>query len=162
MNVAASMGLSAHHQDLERSFEELLVQAEGGDPIALRTRWDSFEKELLRHMEIEEREILPGFARDNPAEAAAIRAEHESLRAALAELGLRLDLHALRADAVAHFIAQLRTHARREERVLYDWAQRQPPARGWQRIREELARLRAQIGASPPPHAETSAHPRRS
>ena len=114
--------LSEDHQHLDRLFREIVATCRGGDFVSMRAEWDRFERELGSHLELEEHEILPAFARNHPAEAQGIRDEHASIRAALTELGVDLDLHCLRADRVEAFIALLRAHARREEGLLYPWA----------------------------------------
>jgi hemerythrin-like domain-containing protein len=62
--------------------------------------WTSFEEHLRRHLEVEERLILPAFAREHPAQARAIRLEHDEIKTTLTELASTLDLHCLRASSV--------------------------------------------------------------
>lgn len=123
--------LSEDHARLDRSFDALVARAHGGDRIQLRAEWDAFERGLLRHLDLEEREILPGFARDDPAGAKTILDEHAGIREALVEMGISLDLHLLRADAVQSFCDRLRAHAAREEEALYRWATRRIPRGRW-------------------------------
>jgi hemerythrin superfamily protein len=113
--------LDAEHSRLEATFATLLSDARRDDGPALRAQWCRFEHELLAHLKLEEREILPEFARPHPAEARDLRDEHARLRAGLLELGVELDLHCLRADRVEAFVNLLRAHARREEALLYPW-----------------------------------------
>jgi hypothetical protein len=114
--------LPEHHRVLDEHLDKLVMSAQVLDAAELRAEWSDFERELLRHLEYEEAEILPGFAAQNPAEARAILAEHASVRATLTELGLSLDLHLLRSEAVENFVQQLKAHARRENEMLYAWA----------------------------------------
>ena len=130
--------LAADHQRLDRSFEALVARAQGGDPIQLRSEWQTFELGLLDHLELEEREILPGFAREAPADARAILDEHTAIRTALFELGVNLDLHLLRADVVRSFCDRLRAHAEREEAALYRWAARHVPPSEWEKLGRRL------------------------
>jgi hemerythrin-like domain-containing protein len=123
--------LADHHRELDRMFGALVTRARGGDTFQLRQAWDAFERGLLGHLELEEREILPGFARDDAGGAKAILDEHAAIRTALLELGVNLDLHLLRADVVEAFVEQLRAHARREEAALYPWATRHVLRREW-------------------------------
>ena len=116
--------LKEHHRELNDRFGQLVARSREGDPIDLRSAWTSFERELLCHMEIEEAEILPGFARQDAVGARAILAEHAAIRTALLQMGLDLDLHLLRAELVEAFVEQLKAHARQEEGTLYDWAER--------------------------------------
>jgi hypothetical protein len=114
--------LSEHHRVLDERLDRMVIGAQVRDAAELRAEWSDFERELLRHLEYEEAEILPGFAADSPGEARAILAEHAKIRATLTDLGLNLDLHLLRSEAVQDFVAQLKAHARREDDLLYAWA----------------------------------------
>jgi hemerythrin-like domain-containing protein len=130
--------LEQHHRELDARFERLVERASAGDPAELRAEWTAFERELLRHLELEEAEILPAFAAHDAAEARAILAEHAEIRAALLDMGLNLDLHLLRAEAIEAFVQRLRTHARREDAALYAWAERHVPPAGWRSIEDGL------------------------
>jgi hemerythrin-like domain-containing protein len=134
---AADM-LAAHHRELDRRLDALITRAQGGDPTRLRAEWGAIERELLRHLELEEAEILPGFAGVDAAGARAILDEHAAIRGELLEMGLNLDLHLLRAERVAAFVDQLRAHSRREEHALYARAQRHVTRGGWQAIARGL------------------------
>jgi hemerythrin-like domain-containing protein len=130
--------LSRHHEDLDRRIASLVARAYGGDVQALASEWDRFERDLLEHFAIEEREVLPRFARDQPEEAAALRHEHAALRRDLLALGIRADLHFLRADAVTAFVGDLRAHAAHEESVLYPWARTRLDRGAWDAMAERL------------------------
>jgi len=130
--------LADHHRELDQHLETLVSRARDGDLGDLRSEWSAFERGLLRHLEQEEAEILPGFARDDAAGAREILSDHARIRSALLELGLSLDLHLLRAEAVQQFVDQLRAHARREEAALYAWAARHVTPQGWKSIERSL------------------------
>ena len=130
--------LAEDHRRLDRSFAALIVRAQGGDPIQLRAEWQAFERGLLDHLDLEEREILPGFARDHARDAEMIRQEHAAIREALVQMGIDLDLHLLRADAVQGFCDRLRAHAVREEAALYRWANDNVPRGEWQALGRRL------------------------
>jgi hemerythrin-like domain-containing protein len=120
--------LPEHHRVLDDRLDRIVMGAKVRDAADLRDDWSDFERELLRHLEYEEAELLPGFATDSPAEARAILAEHANIRATLADLGMSLDLHLLRSQAVEAFVQQLKAHARREDEMLYAWARRRGAA----------------------------------
>jgi hemerythrin-like domain-containing protein len=130
--------LSQHHRSLDERLDKLMRRAREEDPAALRAEWAVFERELSRHMEQEEAEILPIFAKHDPAEAHALLSEHCAIRNALLDLGLNLDLHCLRAEAVDDFVQRLRAHAKREDAALYPWAQSHLPVGRWQSITRGL------------------------
>jgi hemerythrin-like domain-containing protein len=116
--------LSDDHAALDRLFQEVVAEARCGEPGAMRASWRRFEFQLGTHLDLEDQEILPDFVRQHPDEGRAILDEHARIRATLAEMGLDLDLHCLRADRVEAFVALLRAHAQREEALLYPWASR--------------------------------------
>ena len=130
--------LSEHHRSLNERLDKLMSRAREEDPSALRAEWAAFERELSRHMEQEEAEILPDFAKHDRAEAHALMSEHCAIRNALLDLGLNLDLHCLRAEAVDDFVRRLKAHATREDTALYPWAQSHLPAGRWQSIKRGL------------------------
>lgn len=82
-----------------------------------------FERGVLAHLEVEEQHLIPLIERDLPAEAAAIRAEHAKIRALLAEIGVSLELHAVREERLVALAAFLHAHAEREEKLLYRLAE---------------------------------------
>lgn len=114
-----------HHGQLEQAFMTLVQAMQTEDPIRLRAEWGAFEHHLLEHLNEEERDQLPTFARRHPEEARAILAEHEQIRTSLLELGVQVDLHILRDELVREFIERLRAHAAREERLFYRWIEAQ-------------------------------------
>ena len=130
--------LSDHHRTLDERIDKVMSRAREADPTALRTEWAAFERELSRHMELEEAELLPDFAKYDAAEAHALLSEHCAIRNALLDLGLNLDLHCVRAEAIDDFVARLRAHAKREDAALYLWAQNHLAAGRWQSVKREL------------------------
>jgi hemerythrin-like domain-containing protein len=138
LETASLNVLAEDHRELDARIGRLLGRVRDGDPAALRPEWTEFERALSRHLEQEEAEILPGFARDDATGARAILTEHAGIRAALLEMGINLDLHLLRAEEVERFVDQLRAHAKREETALYAWAQRHIGPRGWEAIKRSL------------------------
>jgi hemerythrin-like domain-containing protein len=138
--------LSRDHAELEDRMNRLIRCADGGDCHDLAAEWNAFEADLERHLALEERELFPTFERKRPDEVAALREEHEALRRDLLALGIRSDLHHLRATAVADFIKSLRAHAQREEQALYPWADDELPRHTWAKIAASLG-LPAWTGA---------------
>jgi hypothetical protein len=87
------------------------------------------------------------FERQYPEETAVLREEHASIRRLLADLGIQLELHALREQNARYFVESLRGHAAREELLLYRWANDLPP---------EIADAVAQRRGAPSPTALTA------
>ncbi len=118
------------HERLEALFEELLEVFREGHQCEIRTLWTDFESGLIAHFAFEERFLLPLFAEGDPAEAAALRAEHARFCSTVAELGVGVDLHLVPLDLAHELIEALRAHARREDEVLYRWAEREVAPEG--------------------------------
>jgi len=137
---AARAVFSQDHERLERQFQSIVAEASCGDPIALHAAWRVFEKELLAHFDDEEIQILPAFALQEPIKARALLDDHQRIRVGLTKLGVDLDLHCLRAERVADFIAALRAHARREDELLYPWAAHRLGEAARERVRKDLAK----------------------
>ncbi len=123
--------LSEHHEHLERAFEALVTRARRGHWGELRAEWTTFERELLEHLTMEEKEILPAFAREQPEDVRTLRLEHDRIRAALAELGVALDLHLIQSPVIEALAVCLDEHSRRENRMLYPWAEQHLPHARW-------------------------------
>lgn len=115
--------LKSDHRRLEESFEELVAAFRTGDREEAATLWDAFESSLEEHMRLEEQHILPEFAKVDGSEASALVREHKTIRGALSELAVGVDLHCTTADTVERFARMLRDHARREEALMYRWAE---------------------------------------
>lgn len=111
----------ADHRRLEDVFEQMLDAFENGVREELSSLWTQFESELGRHMDAEERFLIPSFARAHPEEAKAILDEHRDFRCKLEELGVGVDLHIVRLTVADKFIEGLRAHAHREDGLLYKW-----------------------------------------
>jgi hypothetical protein len=63
----------------------------------------------------------------------------------LLDLGVSLDLHTLREEAVNAFVGQLREHAQREEALLYPWARRNAAAGRGQPAKHGFLQLGARL-----------------
>ena len=140
--------LSRHHAELDRRVAALLTSADGGDCHDLAIAWDGFERELTAHFELEEHELFQRFMLERPEEVAVLRQDHEALRRDLLALGVRADLHCLRAEAVRAFIVDLHAHATREEQALYRWASTDVADDTWTKIARGLREARDSVAHS--------------
>ncbi len=113
--------MTANHARLETTFERLLDAMAVGAPEA-RELWTELDHGLLSHLEAEERYVLPAFATIDRLAARELLADHAQIRELLLELGVAMDLHALRYEHSKEFIRVLRSHAAREDNLLYHWA----------------------------------------
>lgn len=140
--------LADHHRTLDERLKQLLTRTRAGDARELRADWGDFDRELLRHMELEETEMLRGFASHNPDEARALLAEHCAIRNVLLDIGINLDLHSLRLETIEELARRLKAHAQREDGAFYTWASTHVPASGWQAIKQGLKEVIARGGRS--------------
>jgi hemerythrin-like domain-containing protein len=130
--------LARHHAELDTRIGALLTKADSGDSHELCEEWSRFEHEVLRHFDLEEREVIPRFKRDHTEDAEVLLQEHATLRRDLLALGIGADLHCLRAEAVRAFLDDLRGHAAREDQLLYPWAQEDLQEDVWTTIAQGL------------------------
>src|SRR6185295_9193675 len=120
-------GLITDHRALDTIFNVLLEDIHGVNPAVCQVTWGRFERALLNHIDAEEVFLLPSFDRIDPVESAGIRQEHATLRHLLADMGVRLELHAVKEEHVRRLVVALRTHAAREEALLYKWVYQLAP-----------------------------------
>jgi hemerythrin-like domain-containing protein len=138
--------LARHHHEIDERLCKLLLRADGGDNHDLAAEWNLLESELQRHFELEEHEVFPLFERENPEEVRRLRQEHAALRRDLLALGIRADLHFLRAEAVREFVRDLRAHSTREDETLYRWAAKDLAPGTWARIATTLNHAAHAVG----------------
>ncbi len=120
--------LREDHDLLTSLAENILEQIADGDHGDVGRAITSLQLRLGEHLDMEERELLPGYARLHPDDAARILTEHRAFRKALAELDMATDLHLVRAESLRAFLATLRAHAIHENAGLYRWAVTAPEA----------------------------------
>jgi len=114
--------LVADHRELEDLFADLLGAFAANDGERAAILWNEFDNHLTKHLEAEERFLIPQLFAANPREARTILREHRHIRSRLVEAGVGVDLHVVRLDAVRGFVEELRAHARHEDDILYRWA----------------------------------------
>ena len=126
------------HHRLDRLFEELLQAFQAGDREGAAALWSAFDRGLEAHMELEEEQIFSALSAEEPAEVEALLAEHVAIRTALIEMGVGVDLHCTKADAVERLVRTLKAHAKREDALLYRWARANLSETVQQSIRAQL------------------------
>lgn len=118
MNPIAAR-LTKDHEELDALLHSLAQDAKAPFSDALQATWGAFENKLIRHMEAEERFLLPLLEVTDAAEVARIRREHARIRDSLTELGLAVELHTVREANVSELISVLEAHAKHENDALY-------------------------------------------
>lgn len=114
--------LAKDHEELDALLRRLAEDIESPSKGELQATWAAFETRLIRHLEAEERFLLPLLEASNPAEVARTRAEHALIRDAIAELGIAVELHSAREPNITELIGFLRQHAKHEDEALYQLA----------------------------------------
>ena len=130
--------LASDHERLDQLFRELENAVEGADQPTIQRDWTDFERGVLAHFEAEERLIFPLLEIEHAPEVKRAKEDHERVRALLAILGVRTDLHLLRKEVADELIARLREHAEWEDRTLYPWAQSKASEETRRSLRESL------------------------
>jgi uncharacterized protein (TIGR02284 family) len=115
--------LERDHQEVARSLTRFVEFVDSSDHVQAREEWDGLEAQILTRLDAEEMFLLPGFERDQPTGAAAIRNGHARIRALLGEIGIAIDLNCLRTEKVSELRDLLASHAEEEAQSLYGWAQ---------------------------------------
>ncbi len=119
--------LQDEHARLDELLNGLACAAEGADRSEVLRAWGELESELLHHLELEEHELFPLAAPFHRETVDSLRLEHARIRATLAELGIRAELHTLHQHTVDALVEALRQHAEREDRTLYRWVEELAP-----------------------------------
>lgn len=118
MNQVSSK-LLKDHEELDELLRRLAQDADAPSPLELQATWNTLEGRLIRHMEVEERFLLPLVEASDPVEVERTRQEHARIRDLIVELGVAVDLHTVREHDILQLIQLLREHAAREESALY-------------------------------------------
>lgn len=121
MNQLAAR-LAQDHRELDAILRCLAQDAEAPCAGVLESTWDGFERRLIRHMQAEEQFLLPLVEASNPVEVARTLQEHAQIRDLIAELGVAIELHTVRASDIYRLIDLLRAHAKHEDEALYQLA----------------------------------------
>lgn len=129
------------HAEMERLLSLLAIAVEANDESQdLQCTWSQVERLILDHISTEEREFFGLVARAHRAEVEELRADHQHIRRALAELGMQVQLHSVRKPEVDALIAFLRHHSERENQTLYRWLAERPDASFANVVRRMLER----------------------
>jgi len=114
--------LKSDHAHLEVLLSDVLAVLGDGDREAVAQAWARLDEAVVGHLALEEKSMIPELLKANERAARSILEEHRHVRSRLAELGMQVDLHTVRAAAVQTFCDELRAHARHEDKELYSWA----------------------------------------
>jgi hypothetical protein len=115
--------MSDHHRAIAKACRRLRSDVYTDDPPTLLGHYHCFERAVIEHMVIEERELLPAYTAYDPADAREIRHQHRELRELLDRIGLDVELHRVRASQLEQLLEAVQRHIAHEEATLYPWAQ---------------------------------------
>ncbi len=123
MQPPPAHSLLVQHAHADREIEALERAVRGvGD---VKSCFDAFESEILRHFETEERQLFPAYERESPEDAAELRGQHAHFRSLLAEARGFVDRNVLVLAHVRRLRIALSLHHAHEETGLYRWARQQ-------------------------------------
>jgi hypothetical protein len=133
--------LPDHNDRLELMLDEVLLHWEstgGRGPFPV---WSRFLLELKLHLETEERWVFPPFEVAHSFEAAAMRSQHNQLRALASKAENELSLQARAAPSLLALQRHLRAHAQEEDRLFHPWAVQHLDAEAWKSVRRAMRAL---------------------
>jgi hypothetical protein len=116
------------HAAIANSVRDLARAAHLGDAAAMVIAFGEVDRKICHHLACGDDELLPRLVDCEPSEVAVLMEQHARIHRQLDDLGLALDLHALRAGMVDDFLELVSEHAVCEEHVVFDWAKRTVPA----------------------------------
>ena len=96
--------LSEDHRRIDGLLDRLLGGVRADDREVTAKVLSKLERTLLNHINVEEMFVFPALAETHASEAERLGREHAKIRQALGELGLALELHVLRAEAVQRIL----------------------------------------------------------
>jgi hemerythrin-like domain-containing protein len=111
--------LNRNHQELAALLERLSQAIEASDRGAVAAIWVEFQARLIRHMEAEEHYLLPLIAASHPAEVNQTLLEHTQIRDLIGELGVAIELRAVRSDEIQALSELLHAHSTHEDQEFY-------------------------------------------
>jgi acetamidase/formamidase len=118
MNSVADK-LAKHHHELDALLRCLAEDVDAPSCAALQATWSTFEASMVRHLDAEERYLLPLLEASHPALVERIRFDHARIRNSINALGVAVELHTVRKPAITELIELLRAHSRYEDENIY-------------------------------------------
>jgi hemerythrin-like domain-containing protein len=114
--------LLADHRRMDGVLTRIVVALEAVDPDRVATEWAEFHRALTRHLDAEDRYLIPALFVSRPRDAQSLLQEHRHVRGRVVDLDNHIGKGTLNADTLRGFVDELSAHARRETAVLYEWA----------------------------------------
>lgn len=136
-----SLLLSDHNDRLELMLEEVLLERQLGHGKLGQAIWRRFKKELLTHLEAEERWLLPTFKLAHPHDGEQVDAIHAELRALVEKVEQECAIDPRSCHALLALEKKLRAHAAHEDRHLYPWSVEHLDNGPWKAIRAAMRAL---------------------
>jgi hemerythrin-like domain-containing protein len=132
------------HKRIDALLDRLVAAVRADDREASQKVWKKAEDVLLKHLDVEEMFVFPALREGHAAEIDRLRKEHDGLRRQMGEIGLSLELHTARCEAIESFCTALREHAEREDSMAYVQAGRSLSIGV---ARSIAARIKAKVGS---------------
>ncbi len=134
--------MGGDHNDLDERWTRLQTTP-ASDRAARRELFESFRTDLLRHIEIEEKELFPRIVETDPAQRGLVerlQEEHLRIQETLRRLAEAVDTgRGVPEDLAAQLIEVLWDHNAREEAWAYPWLDEHLTHEQVLVIRDELA-----------------------
>jgi hemerythrin-like domain-containing protein len=123
--------ITQYMQEDHRNCDELFALAEGcaneGNWAAAATQWDSYRKQMERHLDMEEEVLFPSFEAESgntDGPTVIMRMEHEQIRSLMSALGdcLKNQDQEQFLGLMEMLMLLIQQHNMKEEQILYPMA----------------------------------------
>jgi hypothetical protein len=115
--------LAFHNAKVEACGRHVLSRLQCDGSSGAVASFGSFERQIIAHLDAEEKWLLPAFARARPQACETIRAEHARIRGAVDAVARSFHANAADQRALHDLLERLLEQFRREEADLYCWAE---------------------------------------
>jgi hypothetical protein len=127
------------------AFDDIIVAVEVDDYDDALRRWQQFQSQLLRRMNVEAHVLLPVLAHGHAQGARVLHLQQRQLRKALSRLKTALQLRGLRAEHTRAFRSSLHAFTRNQDEA-YAWTDEHLPTEQL----SHLVQVMNQAFATPP------------
>ena len=131
------------HRRLDDKWAEVEAAVQARDVDAEKSSWRSFQRELLRHLRMEEEVLFPAFEQatgmTDGGPTFIMRSEHDQMRGLIEQMGAAADGddYDELVDLGDTLLMLIQQHNQKEEHMLYPMAEQALTA-DWAKIRERL------------------------
>jgi iron-sulfur cluster repair protein YtfE (RIC family) len=142
-NLSLREFFALDHRRCDEKWAEVEAAALAGDVELEKEKWRTFQREMLRHLRMEEEVMFPAFEQasglTDSGPTFVMRSEHEQMRGLIEQMGDAADGDDLEelVDLGDTLLMLIQQHNQKEEQMLYPMAERALMV-DWVKLRERL------------------------